>query len=99
MKLGDDEYWNVGIRITVDRAPRSYPKMHFNVLLRFVLLEDRKLTLGFEHKEFTFRLDDPEGTKSAFEYIVDLVHRVFNTLPGRLAEKTPIGFTPPRTES
>jgi hypothetical protein len=91
----ENGYWITGLRITVDRAPNSYPKMYFVVFLRFVVRENRcEMEIGFEPKRFTFDLANSDQVKPAYDYIIGIMHSIFAMPPWEANQKSPIGFVP-----
>jgi hypothetical protein len=95
LERDENEYWTAGLRITVN----PFPIMYFVVLIRFLIVNNQcQVLIGFRSKEFAFDISSIDNATAAYEYILELIRKVFTTPPSQSIspsqndETTPIGF-------
>jgi len=96
--LSKDErgYWIAGLQLTIDAHQGSFNQLYFWYLVRFVVRDSTcEMHIDFDKQQFTFRVDDAEKRKAAFDYMVQLVKQMFALKPWESVKKASIGFVTP----
>lgn len=93
---GQDGYWEYGIRVTLEIAPRTWPKQAFCIPIHFIIDDDglcKMRITNLTDGEFDFDISNVANYAKAYKFIVSLLLDILHSKPSdQVQEKLPIGF-------
>ena len=89
----DDGYFEFGVRVFLEMAPKTFPKLPFGFHVRFRLMKE-ECEIEIAGRKFSFKLDDDSARRPVYEVMVDVLKRELSREPWEVTEKQQIGFLP-----